>query len=133
MGGRGFLAPRGMGNLFQRSQGFQGRSQRPWYPSFRKDAKARAALVPSPAQPNKIAGGSAPAVSDDQPGAQATPGADVLAAVGLQRAIGLVDGDIVAANLDGDVGRVFDANGLETKVLISGVARRSRCSTALGP
>ena len=64
----------------------------------------------------------APAVSDDQPGAQATPGADVLAAVGLQRAIGLVDGDVVAADLDGHVGGVFDADGFETKILISGVA-----------
>src|ERR1035438_1315987 len=64
----------------------------------------------------------APAICDDEPGTEATPGADVFAAVGLDGPVGLADGNVVAADLDSHVGGVVDANGFETKILISGVA-----------
>lgn len=65
---------------------------------------------------------AAPAVGDHEPDSETAPGFYVFAAVGLEGAIGLADRDRVAADLQGHVGGVFDADGLEAEVLVSGVA-----------
>src|SRR5579863_4480336 len=63
-----------------------------------------------------------PAVGDDEPGTEAAPGFDVLAAVGEEGSVGQAEGDVVAADFDGEVAGGFDTDGFEAEVLVSGVA-----------
>jgi hypothetical protein len=65
---------------------------------------------------------AAPAIGDDEPGAETAPGLHVLAAVGEDGAIGLADGDGVAADLHGQVAGSFDADGFEAQIFVSGFA-----------
>ena len=64
----------------------------------------------------------APAVGNDEPRTQTPPCPHVLAAVGLDGAIGLPDGDGVAPDLDRHVARRVDADGFEAQVFVSGLA-----------
>src|SRR5260370_38676626 len=62
---------------------------------------------------------AARASGDDEPGTQTAPGFYVFAAVGEDGAVGLEDGDGVAADFHGEIAGSFDARGFKAEVSIS--------------
>jgi len=69
---------------------------------------------------------AAPAIGEHEPGSEAVPDFHVLAAVGDDGAVGLADGDGIAADFHSHVAGSLDADGFQAKVLVSGIAELAK-------